>query len=149
MVNYSGAMLDSTFAALSDATRRGILARLALGETSVSELAAPYEMSLPAVSKHLRVLEGAGLVMRHKDGRVHRCRLVADPMKDAAAWIEYYRRFWEQQFDALAKYLEDSQKEEDSQWQAPSPGPKQNLKSAECSRHRGKKSSKRGRNGKN
>jgi DNA-binding transcriptional ArsR family regulator len=109
MVNYSAAPLDSTFAALSDATRRGILARLARqGETSVSELAAPYKMSLPAVSKHLRVLEHAGLVARQKDGRVHRCRLRAEPMKDAAAWIEHYRQFWETQLDSLARYLEDS-----------------------------------------
>src|SRR5271155_3598972 len=109
MVNYSGALLDSTFAALSDATRRGILARLARqGETSVSDLAAPYKMSLPAVSKHLRVLETAGLVSRQKDCRV-RCRgLGAEPMKDAAAWIEHYRRFWEAQLDSLARYLEDS-----------------------------------------
>src|SRR5271156_3806471 len=150
MVKYSSASLDSTFAALSDATRRGILARLARqGETSVSELAAPYKMSLPAVSKHLRVLEGAGLVKRHKDGRVHRCRLVAEPMKDAAAWIEHYRQFWESQFDSLARYLEESQEEEDSQWQAPSPALKPNSKSAECSRRRGRKSSRRGRNGKN
>src|SRR5271167_2119530 len=109
MVNHSGAPLDSTFAALSDATRRGILARLARrGETSVSDLAAPYQMSLPAVSKHLRVLEHAGLVSRQKDGRVHRCRLRAEPMKDAAAWIERYRQFWEAQLDSLARYLEDS-----------------------------------------
>jgi DNA-binding transcriptional ArsR family regulator len=109
MVNKSGSVLDSTFAALSDATRRGILARLAQqGETSVSDLAAPYKMSLPAVSKHLRVLEHAGLVSRQKDGRVHRCRLRAEPMKDAAAWIEHYRRFWEAQLDSLARYLEDS-----------------------------------------
>ena len=148
MVNYSGAVLDSTFAALSDATRRGILARLALGETSISELAAPYEMSLPAVSKHLRVLEGAGLVKRHKDGRVHRCRLVAEPMKDAAAWIEHYRQFWESQFDSLARYLEESQKEEGSPWQAPSTPRKQNSKYEGCSRPRARKSSKPGRNGK-
>lgn len=100
--------LDATFGALSDATRRGILARLARGESSVSELAAPYEMSLPAVSKHLKVLEGAGLVTRHKDGRVHRCRLIAEPMKDAAEWIERYRVFWEEQFDALARYLAET-----------------------------------------
>jgi DNA-binding transcriptional ArsR family regulator len=100
--------LDRTFGALSDATRRGILARLALGESSVSELAAPYEMSLPAVSKHLRVLENAGLVTRHKDGRVHRCRLIAEPMKDAADWIERYRMFWEEQFDALERYLAET-----------------------------------------
>ena len=112
MVNRSGADLDSTFAALSDSTRRGILARLARqGETSVSELAAPYKMSLPAVSKHLRVLEHAGLVARQKDGRVHRCRLRAEPMKDVAAWIEHYRQFWEVQLDSLARYLEDSANE--------------------------------------
>jgi len=113
MVNYLGVRLDSTFAALSDATRRGILARLARqGETSVSELAAPYKMSLPAVSKHLRVLEQAGLVSRQKDGRVHRCRLRAEPMKGAAAWIEHYRRFWETQLDSLERYLEDSANED-------------------------------------
>jgi DNA-binding transcriptional ArsR family regulator len=150
MVKYSETELDSTFAALSDVTRRGILARLVQGETSVSELAAPYKMSLPAVSKHLRVLEGAGLVTRHKDGRVHRCRLVAEPMKDAAEWIERYRQFWEHQFDALADYLEEeSRKEEASKWQARSPGPKPKSKSGECSRPRAKKSSKHGRNGKN
>jgi DNA-binding transcriptional ArsR family regulator len=113
MVNYSGALLDSTFAALSDATRRGILARLARqGETSVSDLAAPFKMSLPAVSKHLRVLEHAGLVSRQKDGRVHRCRLRAGPMKDAAAWIDHYQQFWGAQLDSLARYLEDSANED-------------------------------------
>jgi len=112
MVNYLGAALDSTFAALSDATRRGILARLAQqGEISVSDLAAPYKLSLPAVSKHLRVLEHAGLVSRQKDGRVRRCRLRAEPMKDAAAWIEHYRQFWEAQLASLARYLEDSANE--------------------------------------
>jgi DNA-binding transcriptional ArsR family regulator len=112
MVNYGRAALDSTFAALSHATRRGILARLASqGETSVSDLAAPYQMSLPAVSKHLRVLQDAGLVSRQKDGRVHRCRLRAKPMKDAAAWIEHYRKFWEGQLDSLARYLETSANE--------------------------------------
>lgn len=116
MVKHEDAQLDSTFAALSDPTRRGILAQLALGETSVSELAAPYEMSLPAVSKHLRVLEHAGLVTRKKNGRVHRCRLVAEPMKDAAKWIEHYRNFWEAQFDALEKFLDESMKlESDTQ----------------------------------
>jgi DNA-binding transcriptional ArsR family regulator len=112
MVNYPRA-LDSTFAALSDATRRGILARLASGEASVTALAAPYEMSLPAVSKHLRVLESAGLVSRRKDGRVQRCRLVAEPLQGAADWIEHYRRFWEAQFDSLARYLEASPKTEE------------------------------------
>jgi DNA-binding transcriptional ArsR family regulator len=149
MVKRYEAGLDATFAALSDATRRGILARLAQGETSVSELARPYDMSLPAVSKHLRVLEGARLVVRHKDGRVHRCRLAPEPMKGAAEWIEKYRMFWEAQFDALAKYLEKSQQEENAKWQAPSQGRNRGSKSGECFPRRGQKSSKRGRNGKN
>jgi DNA-binding transcriptional ArsR family regulator len=108
MVKYFPPELDATFAALSDATRRGILARLAQGEASVSDLAAPYDMSLPAVLKHLRVLERAKLIARRKQGRVNRCRLVAAPMKDAAEWIERYRRFWEEQFDALAQFLKAS-----------------------------------------
>jgi DNA-binding transcriptional ArsR family regulator len=115
MVNYSSG-LDATFAALSDATRRGILARLASGEASVSELAAPYDMSLPAVSKHLRVLESAGLLTRSKEGRVQRCRLAAEPMRSAADWIEHYRRFWEAQFDSLHKFLEESASEERKTW---------------------------------
>jgi DNA-binding transcriptional ArsR family regulator len=112
MVKFSESRLDATFAALSDATRRGILARLAQGETSVSELAAPYRMSLPAVSKHLRVLEGARLIVRQKHGRVHRCRLAAQPMRGAAEWIAQYRRFWETQFDALSAYLEKTESQE-------------------------------------
>jgi DNA-binding transcriptional ArsR family regulator len=115
MVNHLQA-LDSTFAALSDATRRGILARLATGEASVTELAKPYDMSLPAVSKHLRVLESAGLVTRNKEGRVQRCRLVAGPMKGAADWIEHYRRFWDTQLDSLQRYLESSTPKETSKW---------------------------------
>jgi DNA-binding transcriptional ArsR family regulator len=115
MVNNQQA-LDSTFAALSDATRRGILARLATGEASVTELAQPYDMSLPAVSKHLRVLESAGLVARSKNGRVHRCRLKAAPMKSAAAWIEHYRQFWETQLDSLQRYLENSTEKEKQPW---------------------------------
>jgi DNA-binding transcriptional ArsR family regulator len=115
MVNHLQS-LDSTFAALSDATRRGILARLAAGEFSVSELAKPYDMSLPAVSKHLRVLESAGLLRRRKDGRVQRCNLVAGPMKSAAEWIEHYRRFWEAQLDSLARFLEDSSNKEKKSW---------------------------------
>jgi len=112
MVNYSpasaSARLDATFAALSDPTRRAILARLSQGQATVNSLAAPFAMSLPAVSKHLRVLESAGLLRREIDGRIHRCRLNAQPMKSAAAWIDHYRAFWETQFDALAKFLESS-----------------------------------------
>jgi DNA-binding transcriptional ArsR family regulator len=115
MVNNQRA-LDSTFAALSDATRRGILARLATGEASVTELAKPYDMSLPAVSKHLRVLESAGLVARSKDGRVHRCRLEAAPMKSAADWMAHYRQFWEAQLDSLQRYLENSTEKEKQPW---------------------------------
>ncbi len=105
MVKYKPQGLDAIFSALSDPTRRAILARLALGEASVGELAAPHEMSLPAVSKHLRVLETAGLLRKEKDGRVILCRLEAAPLRDAANWIAAYQRFWEAQFDALAGYL--------------------------------------------
>jgi DNA-binding transcriptional ArsR family regulator len=109
MVNYQSpapaSALDATFAALSDRTRRAILARLAQGESTVTSLAAPFTMSLPAVSKHLRVLESAGLLERNITGRVHYCRLAAQPMRDAAAWIAQYRLFWETQFDNLAKFL--------------------------------------------
>lgn len=107
MVNYQTQTLDAVFSALGDPTRRAILARLAQGETSVSALAEPHDMSLPAISKHLRVLENAGLVSREKTGRVVRCRLEADPLKGAADWIAAYRQFWEDQLDALASYLEN------------------------------------------
>ncbi|HYM33673.1 MAG TPA: metalloregulator ArsR/SmtB family transcription factor [Candidatus Cybelea sp.] len=101
----SGANLDRTFGALADGTRRAILLRLASGETSVSELAQPFAMSLPAVSKHLAVLENAGLVVRMRDGRVRRCRMEAGPIREGEAWIVKLRRFWEGQFDALERYL--------------------------------------------
>jgi DNA-binding transcriptional ArsR family regulator len=148
MVNYLVPALDATFAALADATRRGILARLALGEASVSDLAAPYPMSLPAVSKHLRVLERAKLVERRKDGRVHRCRLIAGPMKGAADWIEKYRKFWDRQFESLARYLEDSQKKEDAAWRPRGQDRETGSKSGARSRHRAKKSSRHGRSAK-
>jgi DNA-binding transcriptional ArsR family regulator len=120
MVNYSNTLLDATFGALSDPTRRAILARLRRGEAMVTELAEPFGVSLPAISKHLRVLESAGLLHREIDGRVHRCRLAAKPMKNAAAWIEQYRVFWESQFDALANYLETTVRKEKQTWQAQS-----------------------------
>jgi len=148
MVKYSEQTLDATFAALSDMTRRGILARLAAGEASVSDLAAPYEMSLPAVSKHLRVLESAGLVVRQKDGRVHRCRLIAEPMKDAAQWIERYRLFWEEQFDALARYLEEPERKEKKIWRQHGRALKPGSKSGGCLRRRARKYSRPGRSGK-
>ncbi|MEE9186566.1 MAG: metalloregulator ArsR/SmtB family transcription factor [Bacteroidota bacterium] len=112
MVNNTSSSLDTTFSALADPTRRAILARLARGETSVTKLARPFDMSLPAVSKHLGVLEHAGLIRREKKGRIHRCRFIAGPMKDAALWIERYRRFWEGRLEALAEYLEKSNKKE-------------------------------------
>lgn len=105
MVKYNISQLDQTFYALSDPTRRAILAQLALGEMSVTEIAKPFEMSLPAVSKHLRILEKTGLLTRTKEGRVHRLQLNAAPMKEAEQWIAFYRKFWEQQMDALENYL--------------------------------------------
>ena len=104
--------LSNTFAALADPTRRAILARLALGETSVTELAEPFEMSLPAISKHLKVLERAGLIARGREAQWRPCRLEAGPLKNAAKWLEYYRRFWEQSFDRLEDYLREVQKKE-------------------------------------
>ncbi len=98
--------LDLTFAALADPTRRAILTRLAKGDVSVGELAQPFEISLPAVSKHLRVLERAGLLVQDPQGRVRRCRLQAAPMREAAEWVQRYRRFWTKQLDALAKFVE-------------------------------------------
>jgi len=104
MVNYSS--LDRTFAALADPTRRAILSRLGLGEANVSELAEPFSISLPAISKHLRVLEEAGLLVRRKEGRTHHCHLRPDPLGDAVEWIEEARRFWDDRLDALAQFLE-------------------------------------------
>ncbi len=101
-----------TFAALADPTRRAILARLALGETSVTELAEPFSMSLPAISKHLKVLERAGLITRSREAQWRPCRLDADPLKDAADWLEHYRQFWEQSLDRLAAYLKELQGKE-------------------------------------
>ncbi len=111
MVKCSSRLLDRTFSALADPTRRRILEHLAHGDRCVTDLAKPYSMSLPAVSKHLRVLERAGLVRRHRNGRVHRLRLEAKPMKEAQQWIEEYRRFWEESFDRLEEYLKTLQNE--------------------------------------
>jgi len=97
--------LSLTFAALADPTRRAILARLSTGEATVSELAAPFDISLPAVSKHLKVLENAGLIARGRDAQWRPCRLEGAPLRDAASWIEQYRRFWEESFDRLDEYL--------------------------------------------
>ena len=104
--------LSATFAALADPTRRAILARLALGETSVTELAKPFEMSLPAVSKHLKVLERAGLIKRSREAQWRPCALDAGPLKDAADWLEHYRHFWEESLDRLDDYLGELETQE-------------------------------------
>ena len=104
--------MNRTFAALADPTRRRILEHLAHGDRCVTDLARPYSMSLPAVSKHLRVLESAGLIRRRRRGRVHSLKLQAAPMQQASQWIEEYRRFWEGSLDRLDKYLKDLQSKE-------------------------------------
>ncbi len=101
--------LSATFQALADPTRRAILARLALGETSVSELAKPFEMSMPAVSKHLKVLEHAGLITRSRDAQMRPCKIEAAALKQADDWLEEYRRLWEQRLDRLEDYLQTVQ----------------------------------------
>jgi DNA-binding transcriptional ArsR family regulator len=144
MVNNSSDGLTATFSALADPTRRAILEQLACGESSVTQLADPFDMSLPAISKHLRVLERAGLLSREKTGRVHRCSLGADPLKKAADWIIRYRRFWETKLDALAHYLDESQKE-DASWPATPQIPTLLSISKEPSPRPAKKSGTRGR----
>ena len=104
--------LSTTFAALADPTRRAILARLASGVASVTELGEPFEMSLPAVSKHLKVLERAGLIARGREAQWRPCRLEAGPLKDVADWVERYRRFWDESLDRLDDYLRKLQAKE-------------------------------------
>lgn len=104
--------LSTTFAALADPTRRAILARLASGEASVTELAEPFEMSMPAISKHLKVLEHAGLIARGREAQWRPCRLEAGPLKDIAGWVEHYRGFWEQSLDRLDDYLREVKSKE-------------------------------------
>ena len=99
--------LTTTFSALADPTRRAILAKLSSGEASVTELAEPFKMSLPAVSKHLKVLERAGLITRSREAQWRPCQLEAGPLKDVADWIEHYRRFWTESFDRLDDYLHE------------------------------------------
>ena len=111
MVNNAD-RLTATFAALADPTRRAILARLASGECSVTALAEPFDMSLPAVSKHLRVLERAGLIARGRDAQWRPCRLQPAPLKDVSDWIERYRDLWAQRFDRLEKYLQEMKAKE-------------------------------------
>jgi DNA-binding transcriptional ArsR family regulator len=104
--------ISSTFSALADPTRRAILARLALGETSVTDLASPFEMSMPAISRHLKVLEKAGLIARGREAQWRPCKLRPEPLKQAADYLEEYRRFWEESFDRLDAYLQTLQEKE-------------------------------------
>src|SRR5688500_14439771 len=108
----SGKALNATFAALADPTRRAILARLALGEASVNELAEPFAMSLPAISKHLKVLERAGLIARGREAQWRPCRLQAGPLQDVSGWLDQYRQYWDQSFDRLDDYLKVLQAKE-------------------------------------
>src|SRR5262245_49568569 len=110
MVKYSSRTLNRTFAALADPTRRQILAHLARGDRRVTELARPHAMSLPAISKHIRILENAGFLRRRRYGRVHEMQLDAKPLKQAAQWVEEYRKFWEGSLDRLAAYLDKTAK---------------------------------------
>jgi DNA-binding transcriptional ArsR family regulator len=115
MVKYTP--LDNTFGALADPTRRAILASLMLGRASITELAKPHRMSLPAVMKHVRVLEQAGLVSQKKSGRTRHCQLVAEPLKDAEQWINQYRVFWQNQFASLDQYLrQEEEKGGNKKW---------------------------------
>jgi DNA-binding transcriptional ArsR family regulator len=104
--------LNATFAALADPTRRAILSRLRTGEATVLELAKPFDMSLPAISKHLKVLERAGLISRGRDAQRRPCRIEAAPLKEATAWMERYRRFWDERFDRLDGYLQEMKRKE-------------------------------------
>ena len=104
--------LSTTLAALSDPTRRAILARLAAGEATVTQLAAPFAMSMPAVSRHLKVLEHAGLITRGREAQWRPCRITAAPLKDVADWLAHYQRFWTESLDRLDEYLQDVQKKE-------------------------------------
>ncbi|AUX48000.1 ArsR family transcriptional regulator [Sorangium cellulosum] len=107
-------VLSTTFAALADPTRRAILARLRSGECSVTELAEPFDMSMPAVSKHLRVLERAGLIERRRDAQWRRCRINAGPLKEVVDWAEHYRHLWEERLDRMDVYLQELQAKEKS-----------------------------------
>jgi DNA-binding transcriptional ArsR family regulator len=142
MVKYSDTALDDVFAALADPTRRGVLESLSGGSLPVTELAAPYEMSLPGFMKHLRVLEEAGLIARTKEGRVVSCELSAAPMKKAAAWMQRYERFWTEKLDSLARYL--YQQEELQRWNKPESGKSPSSSSSVSTPSRRKRSGARG-----
>jgi DNA-binding transcriptional ArsR family regulator len=116
MVKHSSQVLDAAFGALADPTRRAILEQLSRGRSSPTVLAEPFDLSLPAISRHLRVLERAGLISRRKQGRVHHCTIRPGPLDEAMAWLERHRVFWERQLQALAKYLDETQAREESSW---------------------------------
>src|SRR5947208_15655800 len=132
--------LDATFAALADPTRRAILARLASGEASVTELAEPFDMSLPAVSKHLKVLERAGLIARGRDAQWRPSRLQAAPLREVDDWVQRYRRFWEESFDQLADYLRELQRKGKARGRRP----KEHSEPARPTRRRAVKGGRRG-----
>ena len=113
MVEYNEQALDATFAALADPTRRAILARLSNGDLTVTEIAQPFAMSLAAVSKHLNVLNKANLISRRKDGRVRHCRLLPENLNAAADWVKFYQQFWDENLDALARYLDQNSDQTD------------------------------------
>lgn len=128
--------LSATFAALADPTRRAILARLSSGEASVTQLAEPFEMSMPAVSKHLKVLERAGLIARGREAQWRPCRLEAAPLKEAADWVEEYRRFWEQSFDRLDEYLQELKSQELKKQEVKKQEPKKKEKKHDRKHHK-------------
>jgi DNA-binding transcriptional ArsR family regulator len=145
MVRSQARPLDATFAALADPTRRAMLDRLARGPASVGELAGPFRISLPAVSKHVRVLERAGLLRRTRVGRVHRCALAVEPIRVASLWMARYRRFWDEQLDALHEYLSRERLEEEEGWPLDRSTPLRRSRSAARFRRPGRGSSAPGR----
>jgi DNA-binding transcriptional ArsR family regulator len=145
MVNYSEDALDAAFAALSHPVRRAILKRLARGGATAGELAEPFRLSLPAISRHLRVLETAGMLRRRVDGRIHRIGIEPGPLREAALWLEEHRRFWEPRLDALVKYLEGTPREEDAAWKHRKPAPTSRSGSSARSPRRPSGSSRHGR----
>ncbi len=141
--------IDRTFSALGDPTRRAIVQRLAMGEATVTEIAQPFPMSLPAMSKHIRILEDAGLLVRLKEGRIHRCQLSIEPLREAQQWIEHYTAFWNTQLDSLGAYLQQTSSglhpKEHTSWKKPLSQQTVPCKSRATTSQGRKPSSKRGR----
>lgn len=145
MVKYSCSQLDTTFAALADPTRRAIVQRLTNGPATVTELARPFKVSLPAISKHLRILEQSGLLNRRKEGRIHHCQLNPLPLREVQAWLRWHQQFWDRQFDSLERYLHASyyplSNKEKSLWPQPLKPAQRPYKYQGHSKPTGKKSS--------